>query len=370
MSTVQSDGESLLMAMELSNRNWKLAFGNAGRMRRVNVEAGDVAGLREAILRARQKFGLGREVRVLSCYEAGRDGFWIHRMLEGEGVDNQVVDPASIERPRRARTVKTDRLDAEKLLEMLRRWVGGEKRVWRVVRGPTAAEEDQRYLHRELQRLKKERGGHLSRIRSLLVLHGVRVKSVGSKTAERARDWRGCELPEGVRKDLSHELDRLELVREQIGQLEALQKEALKVPGNKAQRMAQKLYGLRSVGPVSSWTLSHEFFAWRDFDNRRQVGASAGLTGTPYASGQSNRDQGISKAGNARVRHLMIELAWSWLRYQPRSELSLWFARRFGHGTSRIRRVGIVALARKLLVALWKYVQKDELPQGAVLKAI
>lgn len=369
MSTVLRSDESLLMAMELSNSDWKLAFGWQGRMRKVTVAAADTAGLGEAILRARHKFGLGPEVEVVSCYEAGRDGFWIDRMLKGEGVDNVVVDPASIERPRRARPVKTDRLDAEKLLEMLVRWVGGEKRVWRVVRVPGAAEEDARQLHRELERLKKERNEHLSRIRSLLVLHGVRIKSVSAHTLGAVRDWRGCELPEGLRGDINRELARLELVREQIAEVESIQKEALKVPGNEAQRKAQKLLRLRSVGPVSSWTLSHEFFGWREFDNRRQVGCSAGLTGTPYASGQSSRDQGISKAGNPRVRRVMVELAWSWLRYQPHSELSQWFWRRFGHGTSRMRRVGIVALARKLLVALWKYVEKDELPAGAVLKA-
>ena len=368
MATDLHSEKTVYMAMELSNKNWKLAFSTGEKIRQVNVVAGDRAGLLKAAQTAKKKLGVSAEAKVISCYEAGRDGFWLHRWLEQQGLENLVVDAASIEVNRRQRRAKTDRLDAERLVRMLMRYAGqGERSVWKVVRVPSEAEEDERRVHRERERLVAEQTAHRARVRSLLVLHGVRVKRITADTLAGCRDWQARPLPAAVREELQREYQRLALAQEQLARLERAQAQGLKDPQNETQRRGQKLRRLRSVGPVSAWTLSHEFFGWRRFHNRREVGALAGLTGSPYDSGDSVREQGISKAGNARVRHLMVELAWGWLRYQPDSALTQWFWRRFGHGSKRMRRVGIVALARKLLVALWKYVEFDELPVGAIV---
>lgn len=358
----------LYMSMELSSKTWKLAFTAGQKVRRVNVPAGAREALRVQVATAKAKLGLPADAPVRSCYEAGRDGFWIHRWLLTEGIQNLVVDPSSIEVNRRQRRAKTDRLDAEKMVVMLLRYYQlGERALWKVVRVPSESDEDARRADRELGRLKKERSAHISRMKSLLATQGVR----GRYTADprTLRDWKGAPLGSGLAAELCREQERLAGINGQIRGLEKAQVEALKAPGAKAEQIAAKLYRVCSVGEVSAWTLSHEFFAWRDFGNVRQVGALAGLTGTPYNSGGSVREQGISKAGSRRVRALAIELAWSWLRYQPESELSKWFAERFASGGSRMRRIGIVALARKLLVALWKYLEHDVVPAGAVLKA-
>lgn len=364
--------KSLYMAMELGNKKWKLAFSNGEKIRKVTVEARDQQGLVKAVERAKEKLGLEPGAKVLSCYEAGRDGFWIDRFLEKNGIENLMVDAASIEVNRRRRRAKTDRLDAEKLVRQLMRYWAGEKTVWGVAHVPSEEEEDERRLHREIERLKNERKAHRNRIGSLLVLHGITGMPGKDYDAqlERMRTWDGKPLPDGLRGELKRECQRQEKVNEQIKCLEKWQQESLKNPETAAEHKARKLKSLKGVGPVGSWTLVMEFFGWRDFKNRREVGALAGLTGTPYDSGDDVHDQGISKAGNKRVRYLAIELAWSWLRFQPQSELSKWFWRRYGHGTKRMRRIGIVAVARKLLIAFWKYLETNELPEGAVLTRI
>jgi len=282
------------------------------------------------------------------------------------------VDAASIETARRGRRAKTDRLDAEKLVRKLMAWVGGEKTVWRVARAPSVEAEAQRRPMRERQRLIGERTAHRTRIASLVALHGVRAKLNGRQefavAVEHLRDWQGQPLSAELVAELNRELQRLAMVHQQILLLDKQQQAALATPQTAAQEMAKKLMGLRGVGPISAMLLAVEFFAWRRFRNRREVGALAGLCGTPYNSGDSTREQGISKAGNKRVRWVTAELAWSWLRFQPHSELSKWFWRRFGLGSKRVRRIGIVALTRKLLVALWKYLEYDELPAGATLR--
>lgn len=266
--------------------------------------------------------------------------------------------------------MKTDRLDAESLVRMLIRYEKGERTLWRVAKVPSEVEEDERRLHREIQRLKKERTSHCNRIRGLLVLHGVRLgRRIVGIALERLRTWDGKELPAALREELLRECDRLSVLEKQIKELEKTQEQRVKIPQTASDHVAKTLHQLRGVGPVSSWILSKEFFGWRTFHNRREVGALAGLTGTPYSSGTSERDQGISKAGNVRVRWVMIELSWRWLQFQPGSALSKWFWGRFGHGNGRMRRIGIVALARKLLVALWKYLDHGEIPEGAALKA-
>lgn len=368
--TTENPQQRLYLSLELGDKNWKLSFFDGQKLRQVNMPAADQEALRQHVTLAKQRLKLPAQTPLYSCYEAGRDGFWIHRLLQREGIENVVVDSASIEVSRRRRHVKTDRLDGRKLVEMLWRYhQQGERRHWRVVRVPSEKQEDARRSHRERERLVRERSQHLTRLRSLLVLHGVRVSDPRHMQPTQLRDWQGQALPAQLTVELQREQQRLALVDQQLGTLEKWQHQRLQKPQTKAERQAQKLTRLRSIGETTGWVLGKELFGWREFDNRRQVGALAGLTGTPYNSGRSQRDQGISKAGNARIRYLAVELAWRWVRLQPESELSQWFWHRFGYGNKRQRRVGIVAVARKLLVALWKYLEHDELPAGAVLKS-
>jgi len=278
-----------------------------------------------------------------------------------------VVDSASIEVNRRARRVKTDRLDGDKLLAMLIRYPAGERRVWSLVRVPTQAQEDARRMHRELGRLGKERTAHINRIRALLVLDNLRVKYVGGRLWQRWWIGHAGELRPGIRAEIERESVRLSLVQAQMRTIEAAQRQA--VDCNNEPEVA-RLVQLRGIGMSSGWVLVKELFGWRSFRNRREVAGCLGLTPSPYASGESAAEQGISKAGNRRVRTLMVELAWSWLRHQSESELSRWFNRRFGGGGARMRRIGIVALARRLAIALWRYLEDGLIPEGAKLKPI
>lgn len=360
-------GTNLYLAIEVSNNKWQLAFGDGKQNREHTIPARHTEALLVEIKRTKEKFGLSASAPVYSCYEAGRDGFWLHRFLVSQGVRNFVVDPASIELSRRQKRVKTDAVDARKLRQMLiRYWVLGEQKIWSVLHVPTEEQEEARRLHREEERLKKEYRQHVARIRSLLALHGVRVRSV-KEDVDKLRDWKGEQLGEQTRGELKREQERLALVERQLEELRQARKAALKHPQSKAQRQAAQLAEVRGVGEGTAWDLAHEFFGWREFENRRQVGAAAGLTGCPYSSGESAVEQGISKAGNKRVRVWMIELGWRWLKWQPQSALSRWFFERFWFGGKRLRRIGIVALGRKLLIALWKYLQTGQLPEGAVL---
>jgi len=362
------EASELYMAFELCEKNWKLSLGDGVRgPSRCTVAAGDTAALLEYIAKAKARCGLASEARVASCYEAGRDGFWLHRWLIAHGIDNMVVDSASIEVNRRARRAKTDRLDADKLLAMLIRYGAGERRVWSVLRVPTVEEEDARRAHRELGLLGHERTAHVNRIRALLVLHNRRVKYVGGRLWQRWWTSHAQELAPRVRAEIERESERLLLVKKQMDTIEAAQRQAM-AAGSEPQ--VARLARLRGIGMSSGWVLAKELFGWRRFRNRREVAGCLGLTPSPYDSGESETEQGISKAGNRRVRTLLVELAWSWLRYQPQSELSKWFNRRFAGGGKRLRRIGIVALARRLAIALWRYLEHGLIPDGAQLKAI
>ncbi|MDF7809614.1 IS110 family transposase [Pontiellaceae bacterium B12219] len=363
--------KKLLVAMELSNSKWLLAFTDGDKIRRKSIDARDRGRFLSEVARAKEKLGFEPDASVLCCYEAGRDGFWIYRWLISERLECLVVDPASIEVNRRSRRAKTDRLDAESLARLLLRYEGGESKVWSVVRVPTTAQEDEMRLHRELERLKKERTAHLCRVKSLLVARGIVAKGnlAGLKKQLGVVEcWNKEPLPADVQAELGRELDRLDLLSEQVRDLERQRKQRLAKPVTNADHQASDLNRLYGVGEVSSWTLAKEFFGWREFRNRREVGALAGLAPTPYNSGGSVVEQGISKAGNRRIRRVMVELAWSWLRFQPESELTHWFMDRYAGGGKRMRRIGIVALARKLLVALWKYVEFGEVPKGAIVR--
>ncbi len=360
--------KKLLMAMELSNKKWKLCFGDGSDHRERTIDAGNCLGLFGEIRRAKEKLGLGARAEVVSCYEAGRDGFWIHRMLEKHGVRNFVMDPSSIEVSRHARKRKTDRLDVQKLLKLLVRYeLWGERDSFSSVRVPSKGDETRMRAFRERERLIKERTAHRARLKSLCKLHGVDDKLVLKKDAHELRDWEGNQLEDYWIAEISHEKERLELVNEQIKAVEELQQSVLADGQTRAAEQARQLSALKSLGPQSSWLLAHECFAWRTFGNRKQLGSFAGLAGTPFDSGETLREQGISKAGNKRVRTAMIELAWQWVRWQKDSALTHWFVDRFGD-SKRSRRKGIVALARKLLIALWKYLEHGTVPEGAILK--
>ncbi len=362
----------LYMVLELSNKKWKLGFSDGSQQRQVTIAAGDWLALRTQIYRAREKLKLAGTCRIVSCYEAGRDGFWIHRRLLEDGIDNLVVDSSSIEVNRRSRRAKTDSVDVKGLLRLLMRYWQGERAVMSVVRVPTVEEEDDRRLHRERERLLKERGSHSARIKSLLVAHGLRleIRPDFQTQLASAKSAGGYELGVDLQAELRREYERYRLVNDQIKALEAEQKLRVEEEDSAAMKQIAQLLQLKGVGWQSSWILVMEFFSWRAFRNQRQLASCAGLTPTPYASGDSEREQGISKAGNRQVRTLMIELSWLWLRYQPNSALSQWFERRFAHGGKRMRRIGIVALARKLLIALWRYVEEGLVPEGVVFKEV
>jgi transposase len=364
----------LYMALELSAKKWLVLFSDGTRRRQVTVGAGDRQALLAQLVLAKVKLGLAH-APVVSCYEAGRDGFWLHRWLTSEGVDNHVLNPSSIEVAQQAKRVKTDRVDVNKLMQLLLRWHGGERQAWREVRVPTVEQEDARRLQRERERLKKEQTGASNRIVSLLVTQGIRLMLTKHfvQALQEVRCWDGKPLPAQLHAELVRQWERYELAGRHLAVLHAGQRERLSHAASDdvmAQQMKQ-LMRLCSVGVQSAWTLSGEIFAWREIRNGRQLGALAGFTPTPYASGDSQREQGISKAGIARVRPAMIELSWLWLRYQGDSALARWYERRFGStGSKRSRRIGIVALARRLLVALWRYVHAGVIPEGAVLKAV
>jgi len=361
-----SVSESVLyVAFELGQREWKLAmttgFGVTPVLR--TVRGGDVTAATRVIAQARQRFGLGPDARVVSCYEAGRDGFWVHRALTTLGVENRVVDSASIEVNRRARRAKTDRLDALKLVMMLVRVWCGEQRVWREVRVPTVAAEAARSVSRERTTLTQDRARLMNQRRGWLATWGAPLPARRHGAWwTRVRDWAGAALPAEVQARLARAEGRLAAIEAQIAELDAqhtalIQHAAPESPG-------RRLVRLKGVAVRSASVLLEEGLVWRAFRNRREIGGLLGFAPTPYDSGDQHRDQGISRAGNARLQAVSIQLAWNWVRWQPHSSLTRWYQARFGTGR-RARRIGIVALARKLLIALWRYATAGVVPDGA-----
>jgi transposase len=363
----------LYMACELGWTSWKLGFsvGLGQKPRCRTIPSRDLQGLEQEIAAASKRFGLPAEAPVVSCYEAGRDGWWLHRYLESRGIVNLVVDSSSIEVNRRRRRAKSDGLDAGKLLTMLMRFANGERKAWSVARAPSVQDEDDRQLHRELLALKSEQTRHINRIKGLLAAWGLELPEVGRlpQALPGLRTWDGNGLPPRLCERLGREWERLELVQRQIGRIEHDRTRLLQTGTSPNVARIRQLMDLRAIGINSAWLYVMEVFGWRAIRNRRELASLCGLAPTPYQSGGDDREQGISKAGNWRMRRMAVEIAWCWLRWQPDSELSRWFEQRFGAGGRRARRVGIVALARKLLVQLWRYLETGELPPGAVLKA-
>jgi len=370
---------TLYVALDLGQRYWTLAFtiGRAQRPRVRTIPAGALDRLTTELTAARRRFGLPATGPVCSCYEAGRDGFWVHRALRAAGVANVVVDAASIEVPRRARRAKTDRLDARKLVTMLVRHLEGERGVWHVVHVPSEADEDHRHLERERQTLVADHTGLVNRIQGLLATQGVTLALRGDVPAQLAavRRWDGTPLPAELRARLEREWARVERLRSALRALGTERHRRVTAPtaapaDATVVRLTRRLSRLGAVGETTAWLLATELFSWRAFRNRREVGGFVGLTPTPFQSGESVREQGLTRNGSVELRARVIELAWSWLRYQPGSALSRWYRRTYGGGTARLRRIGIVALARRLLIALWRYAMGGDLPAGARIKAV
>jgi transposase len=358
---------ALYVAFELGKKDWKLAltagFGVEPRLR--TVASGDLGAVERVLREGRVRFRLPARAQVVSCYEAGRDGFWIHRALLGMGVANRVVDSASIEVNRRARRAKTDRLDALKLVRMLVRVCGGERGVWSEVRVPTVAAEAARQVSRERTALTQDQTRRVNQMRGWLATWGARLPS-------RRRgawwttvcDWAGAALPAEVQARLARADARRQGLEAQIAELEAAQQAAVSAaPPVSAPR---QLVRLKGVATTSASVLLDEGLLWRAFRNRRQMGGLLGLAPTPYDSGESQREQGMSRAGNARLQAVSIQLAWNWVRWQPPSALPQWYQAHFGKG-KRARRIGIVAVARKLVIALWRYATQGIVPTGAIV---
>jgi transposase len=363
---------TLYIALELGQDKWLLAGATqaAEKPRFRSLPARDLTRLQEEIAKAKQRFGLPTDAPVCTCYEAGRDGFWLHRALTKLGIHNVVVDSGAIEVNRRRKHVKSDPVDAAKLLNLLCRYHGGERKVWSVVNVPTVEDEDRRQLHRGLKDLQRQQTECSNRLKGLLASQGLQapVDADFRTTLDGLRDWAGQPVPAGLRERLRQEFAVWEALHRQVRDAANEQERRLREGTEPYLEKVRRLLGLKAVGVRSAWILVTELFAWREIKSGKELGAPVGLTPTPYDSGKSEREQGISKADNKQVRALIVELAWLWLRWQPCSALSQWYARRFGSGNKRARKVGIVALARKLLIALWRYVDQGELPAGAAEK--
>lgn len=363
----------LLMALELGQRWWHIGLtpGVGQRPRTRRIAAGALEVMVTEIARAKVRFGLPLSAPVISCYEAGRDGFWLHRWLMAHGVTNHVVDSSSIEVDRRARRTKTDRVDLAGLLNLLARFVGGERRGWRVVRVPSVTEEDARQLHRTRETLQADRTRLINRLKATLAVLGVRIPVTRTLLAdlERAVLPDGSALPPGARARMAHDWALWQAVEQQRAAVDRLRARLSVDPQTVTGRAVQTLQTLRAIGASGAWVLATEIFGWREIRNGRQLGALVGLVPALYQSGETRHDRGITRAGNAHVRRLMVQLAWGWVRWQSTSALTRWYQRRFAGGGARLRRIGIVALARKLLIALWRYVDQGLVPEGAILKS-
>jgi len=367
-------GSTLFMAMELGKREWLLGFstGPGQRIRRRTITTSEWARMPNEIAAAKERLGLPAVAPVVSCYEAGPDGFWVHRYLTTLGVENRIVDSSSIEVTRRARRAKTDRLDVQKLLRLLIRYRGGERDALRVVRVPDEAAEHRRHWDRELLTLRRDRTRVTNRITGLLATQGVRVKVRADFPTRlaRLRTWNGAPLAPELRARLEREWQKVALLTTQITEMRQARRRVLRQAPDAALEPVRRLMRLRGIGENGAWLLGLELFApWRALRNRREVGGLTGLVGTPYTSGTLEHDQGISHAGNAAVRAIAIELAWCWLQYQPQSALAQWYRARFARGGRVAQKIGIVALARRLMIDLWRYVEHGVLPAGAELKS-
>jgi transposase len=330
---------TLFVAFELSENTWQLGFttGHGQKPRERSIPARDQERVLSDIAQAKRRFGLPETAPVVSCYEAGREGFWRHRFLLAQSLTNHVVDSSAIEVSRRQRRAKRDGLDVRKLLSMLRRYHQGERHVWQVVKVPSVEAEDQRHLHRGLETLKQERASTTTRLKGLLSSQGIRLTSLTNlpDQLDALRLWDGSPIPLGLRHRILRVYAHHTFLSQQIAEVEAARRTQLQTSSEASIAKVRQLMLLKGIGINGAWLLVLEFFGWRACKNRREVGGVAGFTPTPYQSGESAREQGITKSGNRHVRWMTTELAWSWLRFQPDSTLSCWFRQRFGNGGKR-----------------------------------
>jgi transposase len=383
MTTAREGGATgrVYAALELSSSKWVVAVRCSGEegTSLFQLAGGDLAGLLSLLGRKRaaaEQRGASR-VEVCTCYEAGYDGFWLHRALQASGVRNVVLDSASIQINRRRKRVKTDRTDARGMLMVLLAFYRGEDQACSTVRVPTEEEEDRKRVIRSRESLLKERVRRVNRIRGLLHLQGVRhlrpnrANWEADLKALKTADGRAfpLQLLREIRREAVLLATVQRLLREIDEDVRAMsQANAKAVAQRRRNPIATRLAAIRGIGAQTAAVLATELF-YRSFRNRREVASYVGLTPTPYASGGVSRDQGISKAGNRRARRDAIELAWLWLKHQPDTALSAWFRRRVAEGRGRVRRIAIAALARRIIVALWRYLEQGLIPQGAVMKA-
>lgn len=374
-TAIRTDLGAIFASLELSRSKWlitSLSPGGGAKMSKHAVAAGDVAGMlaRFAELNRKAQARTGKCFPVIVIQEAGLDGFWIDRVLQAEGIESHVVDPASIATSRRRRRAKTDKIDGEALVRALLAYKRGEPRVCAMVRVPTPEEEDRRRLSRERKALTNERVRHVNRIKGLLFSQGVSgyepLRRDRRKQLEALQTGDGRPLPAHLKAQIGRELDRLELLLEQIKAIEAA-RDAMLAAALVVSPAPAMLLNLKGIGPEFAAVLWSEGLS-RHFDNRRQVAAYAGLAPSPWQSGSVDHDQGVSKAGNPRLRTTLIQLAWLWRRHQPRSALALWFEDRVKCNGGRLKKATIVALARKLLVALWRHVNAGVVIEGAIMK--
>jgi transposase len=370
-NTATVSANTLECALEMSKKTWLLAiqFPDREQPSVYTIKGGDAAALLAKLIAARDRWAKvsGSPPSIVLCYEVGYDAFWLARFLTAHGIDCLVIDPGSLEVKRRPRRVKTDRVDLKKLLRTLSAWRRGERHVWSVVRIPTIEEEDLRHSHRERSRLISERTAHINRIKGLLFAQGIRVDKITSKmlVIEKLVTGDGHRLPPRLAAEITREMQRLATVEQQI---DAIEKERDTAPTTckGTEKKRHLLLQLKSIGPANAALLSREVY-YRHFDNQRQIGSFLGLTPSPYDSGEEERCQGISRAGSGRVRAVMIEAAWLWVRHQPKSALTRWFLQRTAAQSKRVRKIMIVALARKLAIALWRFVELGLVPEGAIL---
>ena len=361
---------TLECALEMSKKTWLLAiqFPDREQPSVYTIKGGDAAALL-AKLAARDRWAKVSDSppTIVLCYEVGYDAFWLARFLIAHGIECLVIDPGSLEVKRRPRRVKTDRVDLKKLLRTLSAWRRGERHVWSVVRIPTIEEEDLRHSHRERRRLIGERTAHINRIKGLLFAQGIRVDNIKTLALEKLVTGDGHRLLPRLAAEIAREMKRLAMVQEQIDDIER-ERDTAPTPCKETEKKRHLLLQLKSIGPTNAAVLSREVY-YRHFDNQRQIGSFLGLTPSPYDSGEEERCQGISRAGSGRVRAVMIEAAWLWVQHQSKSALTRWFIQRTAGQSKRIRKIMIVALARKLAIALWRFVELGLVPEGAILSA-
>ena len=369
-----SNEQSIYAALELSKNSWLLAiqFPDRDSPSLYPIRGGNAEGLMAKLDAARKRVAKvsGQTPKVTLCYEAGYDGFWLARFLDQRGIECRVMEPASLQVNRRARRVKTDRIDVENILHTLIAWCRGERHVCSMVVIPSVEEEDLRRTHRERNRLVRERTAHVNRIKGLLFGQGIRginvMKNYKSLAPAELVTGDGRPLPKRLGREITREIERLAQVQAQIVEVER-ERDKAPTPCAATERKRHDLLRLNGIGPTFSAILAREVY-YRRFANRRQVASYIGLAPSPYDSGDGRRSQGISKAGNSLARYTLIQAAWLWLRHQPNSALTQWFHRRTEGQGKRVRCIMIVALARKLAIALWRYVETGLIPEGAAVK--